>query len=218
MRLAAIDLGSNSLHMVVVEVGAAGGFRVIGREKEIVRLGEGGLARGKLSAVAADRAMFALRRYKRLLEAQRVDKTLAVATAAVREAANGEDFLRRIGRELGLWPRAISGEEEARLIYLAALHSIHLEGKRALVVDIGGGSLEMALGAGRDLQWAMSERLGVLRLSEQFGRSDPLSAVDERRLARHVEQKLEPWLARLEQDGAGFDCVIGTSGTILALG
>ena len=217
MRLAAIDLGSNSLHMVVVEVGRGGGFRVIGREKEMVRLGEGTLARGRLSAPAVERALFTLRKYQCLIESQRVDKTLAVATAAVREASNGEAFLERVGRELGIWPRAISGEEEARLIYLAALHSIHLEGKRALVVDIGGGSLELAFGAGRDLRWAVSERLGVLRLAEGFVGSDPLSAGDERRLVRHVEQKLEPHLERLQAEG-GFDCLVGTSGTIMALG
>ena len=90
-----------------------------------------------------------------------------MATSAVREARNGEDFLERVGRELGLWPRAVSGEEEARLIYLAALHSMHLEGRRALVIDIGGGSVELALGRGAELEMAASERIGVLRLAER---------------------------------------------------
>src|SRR5687767_4227121 len=120
MRIAAIDLGSNSLHMVIVETDQAGTFRVIGQEKDMVRLGAG-LGRGHLSAETMRRGMDTLRKYKRLAENAGADKVVAVATSAVREAANGEDFLERIGRELGIWPRAISGEEEARLIYLAAL-------------------------------------------------------------------------------------------------
>ena len=158
MRIAAIDLGSNSFHMVIVE-SRAGGFQVIDREKEMVRLGESTLSRGRLSAAAVRRGLDTLREYKRLADMHGVDKLLAVATSAVREAANGEDFLERVGGEIGVWPRVVSGEEEARLIYLAALHSIHLEGKRALVVDIGGGVGARVLGAGhrvngRSPSWA----------------------------------------------------------------
>lgn len=215
MRIAAIDLGSNSFHMVIVE-SRSGSFHVLDREKEMIRLGERTLSRGRLSAASMKRGLDTLREYKRLADMHGVDKLLAVATSAVREAANGEDFLDRIGREIGVWPRVVSGEEEARLIYLAALHSVHLEGRRALVVDIGGGSVELAVGAGSRVEWAVSEKLGVLRLNERFVSSDPLSARDERRLAEHVREAVAPHAERA-RDG-GFDCVIGTSGTILALG
>lgn len=134
MRIAAIDLGSNSFHMVVVEVNASGGFHVVAAEKKMVRLGAGTVARGRLSAAAMRQGLEVLREYKRLAEAQGAEKILAVATSAIREAANGEEFLRRVGREIRIWPRAITGETEARFIYLAALHSIHLEGQRALVL------------------------------------------------------------------------------------
>jgi exopolyphosphatase/guanosine-5'-triphosphate,3'-diphosphate pyrophosphatase len=217
LKIAAIDLGSNSIHMVVVEVSASGGFHVVAGEREMVRLGAGALARGRLSAVAMRRGLEVLREYKRLAETQGADKILAVATSAIREAANGEDFLHRVGREIGIWPRAITGEAEARLIYLAALHSIHLEGQRALVVDIGGGSVELALGAGSRLGWAVSEKLGVLRMSERFVRSDPLSRKDGQRLVDHVGETVAPHADRIATAG-GFERVIGTSGTILALG
>jgi exopolyphosphatase/guanosine-5'-triphosphate,3'-diphosphate pyrophosphatase len=216
MKVAAIDLGSNSIHMVIVEISASGGFQVVDREKQMVRLGAGTLARGRLSAAAIKRGLAALVEYKRLADSHGVDKIIAVATSAIREASNGEDFLEQVGRTIGVWPRAISGEEEAGLIYLAALHSIHLEGKRALVLDIGGGSVELVLGAGEALERAVSEKLGVLRLSETFVKSDPLSAKDESRLVSHVETSLAPATAALHE--AGFDCVVGTSGTILALG
>jgi exopolyphosphatase/guanosine-5'-triphosphate,3'-diphosphate pyrophosphatase len=215
MKIAAVDLGSNSFHMVVVEATTAGGFRVIGREKEMVRLGAGSLARHQLSSAAMKRGLEALAKYKRLAETHGVDKLIAVATSAVREATNGEDFLDQVGRTIGLWPKAVSGEEEARLIYQAALHSIHLEGRRALVVDIGGGSVELALGAGKRIDLLASEKIGVLRMAEAFATSDPLSEKDEERLVAHVEQAVRPHAARVRE--SGFDVAIGTSGTVLAL-
>ncbi len=215
MKLAAIDLGSNSFHAVVVEVSASGGFRVIDREKEMVRLGAESLASGRLSAAAMKRGLEALRKYKRIADNHRVDKILAVATSAIREARNGEDFLERVGREVGFWPRVASREEEGRLVYRAALHSVHLEG-RALVVDLGGGSVELALGVGRRIERIVSERLGVLRMTERFVHSDPLSSKDEARLVAHVGEVLDPALGELR--AAGFDRVVGTSGTVLSLG
>jgi exopolyphosphatase/guanosine-5'-triphosphate,3'-diphosphate pyrophosphatase len=216
VRIAALDLGSNSFHLVVVDVDGSGAFRVVGRDKEMVRLGAGTLLTGHLAPDAIERALAAASRLKRLAEAQGAETVLAVATSAVREAENGEDLLDRIGHDLRLWPRAISGEEEARLIYLAAAHSVHTAGKPALVVDIGGGSVELAYGQGAELRWPASEKLGALRLSEQFVRTDPLGARDEARLQKRVEEALGPHLARLSREGA--PCVVGTSGTILAIG
>jgi exopolyphosphatase/guanosine-5'-triphosphate,3'-diphosphate pyrophosphatase len=215
MKLAAIDLGSNSFHAVVAEVLASGGFRVVDREKEMVRLGSETLASGRLPAAAMKRGLEVLRKYKRLLESHRVDKILAVATSAIREAGNGEDFLRRVGRETGIWARVASREEEGRLIYLAAVHSVHLEG-RALVVDIGGGSVEIALGSGASTERIVSEKLGALRLSERFVLSDPISTRAEAQLVGHVRETLAPTLSELR--GTGFDRLVGTSGTILGLG
>ena len=160
MKLAAIDLGSNSFHAVVVEVSASGGFEVVDREKDMVRLGAETLASGRLSAAAMRRGLEVLQKYKRIAANHRVDKILAVATSAIREAGNGEDFLERVGREVRFWPRVVSGEEEGRLIYLAALHSVHLAG-RALVLDIGGGSVELALGSGSRIERIASDRLGT---------------------------------------------------------
>ncbi len=216
MKIAAIDLGSNSFHVVLVETLRQGAFRVIGTDKEMVRLGARTLSRGKLPASAMARGLDALRKYKRLADSAGAEKILAVATSAIREATNGEDFLERAGQELGIWPRTIPGDEEARLIYLAVLHSIHLEGRRALVLDIGGGSVELAVGGGQGMEYGVCEKLGVLRTSEEFVKSDPLSSKDEARLVKHVERTLAPHRARLRS--SGFECAIGTSGTILAVG
>jgi exopolyphosphatase / guanosine-5'-triphosphate,3'-diphosphate pyrophosphatase len=216
MKIAAIDLGSNSFHMVLVETLRGGAFRVIGTEKEMVRLGARTLSKGKLPASAMSRGLEALRKYKRMASSAGTEKILAVATSAIREATNGEDFLDRAGQELGIWPRTIPGDEEARLIYLAVLHSIHLEGRRALVIDIGGGSVELAIGGGQGMEYGVCEKLGTLRTSEEFVKSDPLSEKDEARLVKHVEKTLAPHRARLR--ASGFECAVGTSGTILAVG
>jgi exopolyphosphatase/guanosine-5'-triphosphate,3'-diphosphate pyrophosphatase len=216
MRIAAIDIGSNSIHMVIAEGKRSGAFHVLDSEKDMIRLGAGTLRSGRLSALAIRRGLEVLRDYRRLAETHRVDKIVAVATSAVREAGNGEEFLDRVSREIGIRARAISGEQEAHLVYLAARHSINLEGRRALVVDIGGGSVELAVGTGGALEIGVSERIGILRLAERFLRSDPLSGRDRRRMEKYIGKVLDPHVKRIR--AAGFESVVGTSGTILALG
>ncbi len=216
MQVAAIDIGTNSLHMIVVRVGPDLSFEVIDREKEMVRLGAGGLDGRALTSQPMHTALQVLSRFKRLAESHRVDKTVAVATSAVREAENGGDFLRAIAEQTGICPRVISGTEEARLIHLAAAYGISMTGEISVVVDIGGGSVEITRGAGPAMDRGRSFKLGVLRLTERFVRSDPISPRDERKLVRHIEAELGEYLDQLKC--AGFDRLIGTSGTILSLG
>lgn len=216
MKIAAIDIGSNSLHMVIAEADRSGSFRVLDGEKEMVRLGARTLSSGRLPAAATRNALEVLTDYKRLAESHGVDTIVAVATSAIREARNGEDLIDRIGREVGIYARPISGEEEAGFVYLAAQHSIHVDGKRALVIDIGGGSVEIAVGSGAQVEYAASEKIGVLRMAERFVESDPLLPRERKRVVGHVTRMLTPHLERLRE--LGFDTAVGTSGTILALG
>ena len=215
MKLAAIDLGTNSFHAVIVGVKPSGRFEVIDREKDMVRLGDSSLASGRLSDPAFRRGLRALRKYQRIVANHRVERTLAVATSAIREAANGAEFLERVARETGFRPRVISGEEEGRLVYLAALHSVHLP-DRALVVDIGGGSVEMVLGSGSRVERVVSGKVGCLRLTQRFVRSDPLSPADEAHLVAQVAATLGEAAADVRR--RGFDRLVGTSGTVLAVG
>src|SRR6058998_1963646 len=174
--------------MVIVEVGATGAFRVVDRESEMVRLGAGTLSTGVLPKEAIARALAILKAYRRLAEIHGVEEILAVSTSAVREARNGEDFLDTVGRKTGIVPRAIPGEEEARLVHFAAQNSIRLEGRRALVIDIGGGSVELALSRrSGELVLARSEKLGVLRMTERFVKSDPPAPGAVARLEAHVQ-------------------------------
>ena len=216
MRLAAIDIGTNSVHMIVVQVRADLSFEVIDREKFMVRLGAGGLDGRALTAEAMSSALQAISTFRRLAESHEVDKILAVATSATREARNGGEFLARVERETGVRALVITGAEEARLIHQAAVYGVDVGGGRAVVIDIGGGSVEITLGTGTEILLARSFKIGVIRLTERFIKSDPLSERDERRLVKHVLGEIDRHCEQIT--AIGFDRVIGTSGTILSLG
>ena len=216
MRLAAIDIGTNSLHMIVAHVRPDLSFEVVDREKEMVRLGAGGLDGRALTPEAMHAARLALSKFRRLAESHGVETIVAAATSATREAENGGEFIRAIERDTGIRVRVISGTEEARLIHLAAAYGVGVPGEQAIVIDIGGGSVEITRGTGPDVTDGRSFKVGVIRLTEQFVTSDPLSARDERRLVRHIEEETGPYLDGLRR--SGFGRVIGTSGTILSLG
>jgi exopolyphosphatase/guanosine-5'-triphosphate,3'-diphosphate pyrophosphatase len=216
MRIAAIDIGTNSLHMIVVRVRADLSFEVIDREKEMVRLGAGGLDGRALTPEAMHAALQVMSKFRRLAESHRVDEIIAAATSATREAENGGEFLATVAQKTGIRPRVISGTEEARLIHLAAVYGVSVPGDAAVVIDIGGGSVEITRGTGTDIQKARSFKLGVIRLTERFVKSDPLEARDERRMLKHINAELGAYLDEIAADG--FERVIGTSGTILSLG
>ena len=216
MQLAAIDIGTNSLHMIVVRIRPDLSFEVIDREKEMVRLGAGGLDGRSLTREAMHTALQVLSKFRRLAESHRVDEIVAVATSAVREADNGGEFLRAIQQETGIRARVIAGTEEARLIHLAAAYGVGVPGETMVVVDIGGGSVEITRGAGPTIDMGQSFKLGVIRLTERFIKSDPLAPRDERKLVKHVEAGLGGYLDQVV--AAGFDRLVGTSGTILSLG
>jgi exopolyphosphatase/guanosine-5'-triphosphate,3'-diphosphate pyrophosphatase len=216
MRLAAIDIGTNSVHMIVVQVRPDLSFEVIDREKVMVRLGAGGLDGRALTPEAMSSALQALSKFKRLAESHGVDEILAAATSATREAGNGGEFLAEIDHRTGIRPRVISGTEEARLIHQAAVYGVDVGNARAVVIDIGGGSVEITLGTAATIQLARSFKVGVIRLMERFVKSDPLSGRDERKLVKYITSEVERHCEQIS--AVGFDRVIGTSGTILSLG
>jgi exopolyphosphatase / guanosine-5'-triphosphate,3'-diphosphate pyrophosphatase len=216
MRIAAIDIGTNSIHMIVVRVRPDLSFEVVDREKEMVRLGAGGLDGRSLTPTAMTAALQTLAKFRRLADSHKVDEIVAAATSAIREADNGGDFIANVARRTGIQIRVISGTEEARLIHLAAVYGVHMGGSPAVVIDIGGGSIEVTLGTASHLSHARSFKLGVIRLTERFVRTDPLAPRDERRLVKHINKEIGGYLDTIA--GRRFDRVIGTSGTILSLG
>jgi exopolyphosphatase / guanosine-5'-triphosphate,3'-diphosphate pyrophosphatase len=216
MRIAAIDIGTNSIHMIVVQVRPDLSFEVIDREKDMVRLGAGGLDGRSLTPTAISAALQTMSKFRRIAESHKVDEIVACATSATREAVNGGDFIAEVDRQTGIRIRVISGTEEARLIHLAAGYGVDIGATTAVVVDIGGGSVEVTLGSATHLTVGRSFKVGVIRLTERFVKSDPLSGGDERRLSKHLNREMGSYIDQIA--GKGFDRVIGTSGTILSLG
>ena len=201
--------------MIVVRVRPDFSFEIVDREKEMVRLGAGGLDGKQLTPEAMSAALQALSKFARLAESHQVDEILAVATSATREAENGGAFLRAIERKTGIRPRIITGTEEARLIHLAAVYGVDTP-KPAVVIDIGGGSVEITLGSGQEIEFARSFKIGVIRLTERFVDSDPISSRDERQMSEFIGEQVDRYIEHIVEHG--FDRVIGTSGTILSLG
>ena len=216
MRVAAIDIGTNSLHMIVAQVRSDRSFEVVDREKEMVRLGSGGLGGRALTESSMMAALQVLSKFRRLAEAHDVDEIVAAATSAVREADNGREFLTTVRQRTGIRVRVISGTEEARLIHRAAVYGVDVSDGTAVVIDIGGGSVELTRGTAAHVQVARSAKIGVIRLTEQFVRSDPLTTRDERRLVKSIQSEIADTVDQIVD--LGFDRVIGTSGTILSLG
>ena len=143
MKVAAIDIGSNSVHMIVVGTREDHSFEVIDREKEMVFLGKSVFDHGRLSEEAFAAGIEAIGKFMKLAQRHGVNDVRAVATSAVREAENGDDFLYAVTEQTGVIPQLISGSEEARYIYLSVRNAIDLSSRSALVIDIGGGSVEV---------------------------------------------------------------------------
>ena len=213
-RLAAIDIGTNSIRCIVVETDGSGEFRVLDDEKATVRLGEGLAAAGSIQPAAWKRALDALRRMKKILDGLAVTSIEAVATSAVRQASNGEALLTAMARDTGIEVRLISGEEEAYLAARSARHNFDLAGGRTLLVDIGGGSVEVVAMIGDHVDELHSLELGAVVLSEQFFPSDPVSDPDLERLRRQVRKVLRSELSR---DTAPVQYLIGSGGTMTSI-
>ena len=215
MRLAAIDIGTNSIHMVIAEATHADTFTVLDREREVVQVGRGSFADGRLRPDAMQRTVDALARFVQLARRHAVDRILCTATAAVREAPNGGDFLKLARRASGVSPRVIPSEEEGRLIHLAVRAALKLPDQPALIVDIGGGSVQLVHVNGAQLIKVVGVPLGALRLTERRIEHDPPSEAELDRLRRQVRKQLRRALDELGDPAP--QVVYGSSGSIHAL-
>jgi exopolyphosphatase/guanosine-5'-triphosphate,3'-diphosphate pyrophosphatase len=215
VRLGAIDVGSNSLHMLIADVSPDGRVQIVDRVKEMVRLGRNTFTSGRLTPEAMQLAVRTVKTFARVARARRVERLCAVGTSAVREARNGTAFVRRLRRETGIAVRVISGPEEARLIFRAARHAFGLEGGPHLLLDVGGGSVELVLVRDGRALWMRSLPLGAARLTERFLADDPPRPGQVRQLEKYLRRELGELLSRVRHAGAVR--AIGTSGTVNTL-
>jgi exopolyphosphatase/guanosine-5'-triphosphate,3'-diphosphate pyrophosphatase len=216
VTVAALDVGSNSFHLLVVQATADGSMTVLERRREMVRLGESSLHDGVISRTAFRRGLRALRLLTEAARRHTPDTVVAVATSAVREASNGRIFLEAARRLCGLSIRIIDGAEESRLIYLGVRRALQLSGARRMALfDVGGGSTDAILGNEQQALISSSLKIGVLRLRDHWQRADQSRPGDTRIMAEWVRTVITPTIQRFRT--IGFDGVALTSGTALAL-
>lgn len=215
-KIAAIDVGSNAIRLVVGDAESHDGIKVLKNLREPVRLGQDVFARRTISDEITDRAVEAFSKFRTILDSYGVKETRAVATCAVREALNRDIFIDRISQETGIRISPIAPEEEARLIHLAVSKSINLKNKVSMLVDIGGGSIEITLVSDGKIIATESLNMGAVRLlqmlqSKKFG---------EKRFNRMVKEYANAAKKMLEKrlGGQKIDMCVGTGGNVEAIG
>ncbi len=215
LRVAVLDLGSTSFHLLVADATPAGEIRRVLRERGMLRLGAMIASEGEIPERVCVRAVEEARRLRRHADDADASQLLVVATAALRDGANGEALARRIGEALGTEVRVLTGEQEAGLIFAAFRRRVALPPGTHLGLDLGGGSLELAVGDDDDVHWEASLPLGVARLHGEFVRCDPMTSKQRRAIRSRVRKLVAPHAAGIERRGPGV-CV-ATGGTVGAL-
>lgn len=213
--VAFIDIGTNSIRLLLVRFRADQAYAIINQEKEVIRLGEGEFVDHYLQPEAMERAALVCRKFSEMAAAYDAAEIITIATSATREAENKAEFLRRLKEEAGLDVRTVSGMEEARLIHLGLASGAHLENLQTLFIDIGGGSTEVIVGGQNEYRYLDSLKLGAIRLSTLFflpEESGPVPAERYALIQQYVRNAVVRTLQRLRQ--YRLDYAIGSSGTI----
>lgn len=167
-RLAAIDIGSNSVRLIVAEAVRGGNYRILDEEREPTRLGRSVGRDGNLDAESMEQTLAALNTFQQIAAGFQAESLRVIATCAIREAGNGPAFCQRIREEIGLEVEVISGEQEGRYAFSSVQHAFDLSGKNVIVADIGGGSTEIVFSTGEMIEEIYSTPLGAVRLTERF--------------------------------------------------
>jgi exopolyphosphatase/guanosine-5'-triphosphate,3'-diphosphate pyrophosphatase len=214
-RLGTIDIGSNSVRLLVAEPLRGGIYRILDEEREPTRLARSVSASGRLDEASIEATINALQTFRKIAAGYQVTRLRTIATCAVREAENGPDFCRRVREEVGLEIEVISGEREARLAFASVQHAFDLAGKNVVVADIGGGSTEIVFASGNLIESIFSTPLGAVRLTEQFAvEGDAGGGRDHGRLAAEVAAALKKWTTK-PHFAAHF--LVGCGGTFTTL-
>ena len=215
MRLAGVDIGTLTCRLLIADLPAGGRLRVVRSERRILRLGEGVDQTKQLSVVEMDRVLNCLKEWREMIDASHVDTAAAVATSAVRDAENRDEFLDRVKREAGFEVELISGEEEARRTMLGIRSGLPIGVSKVLALDIGGGSTEFILDRPGQPPIVRSLNIGVVRLSERLLLHDP-PADEEVHQARGWVVR-ETKAAIVDMDNYQMATFVGTAGTITSL-
>ncbi|MEK6525745.1 MAG: Ppx/GppA phosphatase family protein [Nitrospirota bacterium] len=209
-KLAILDIGTNSIHLVLAEVEPDFSYKILDRFKDMTRLGDGAFKTRRLSEAAMARGLEVIRTLATLARNKGYERVEAVATSAVREARNGGEFIEEVARETGLTVRVVTGQEEARLIYLGVRHSMDLTEQPTLVVDVGGGSVELILGNHKRMVQGQSLKLGAIRMKDLYLKQDPPTKSMLQDMQKAIDARLKSALQQFKTKQ--FDRLVGTSG------
>lgn len=213
-RLAAIDIGSNSIRLVVAEATPGGQYRILDEERESTRLGRSLSVDGSLDDLSIEASLVALRRFQSIAAGLGVESVHAIATCAVREASNGAEFCQRVSEQLGLSIEVISAEKEAHLAFHSVRRRFDLAGKNTLLADIGGGSTEIVLASGELIEAIYTTNLGAVRLAQKFGGGQSMAGDDFVRMQQWIDRQLKKKTEKLTLPP---HLLIGSGGTFTTL-
>ncbi len=211
MRIAVIDLGTNTFNLLIVETGDDQCYRILYNNKLPVKLGKSGIDKKEIRPDAITRGLNAIERHMHTIKEYGADKTLAIATSGVRSAKNGDQFVKMIQQRFNLEVEIISGDREAELIYYGVRQAINLGTEKALILDIGGGSIEFIIADQDTIYWKKSYPLGVARLLAKFKPSDPISIDEIEFISNYLEERLFDLLDAFRK--YKINTLIGASGS-----
>lgn len=213
--IAAIDIGTNSFHLVIAEIDSKNRFKILTKSKEVVRLGNSSNDMKYISEESILRGVEVLKRFKLICESYNAE-IIAVATSATREALNQNEFKHRVYIDTGIEINIVSGYEEARLIYLGIMQSLEIFDKKILMVDIGGGSTEFLVGHSGEVKYANSIKIGAVRLTKKFSLDKKINKNDLKDSKIFTRNILNQVVRSLENEK--YEMVVGSSGTIINIG
>lgn len=209
MRVAIIDLGTNTFHLLIAKIEKNGDFSTLHRIRKYVYIGEEGVT--TLGEKPLKRAYETLVEYKQVMDEYEVESITAFGTAALRTASNGKDFVEKVNAEIGIEIQMISGDKEADLIYLGTKQAVPMSDENILIMDIGGGSVEFIIANQNQKIWAQSFPVGVSVLYNTFHQSEPISTKEKQNITDFLNQHFEPLYAALNENPTYI--LVGASGT-----
>jgi Exopolyphosphatase len=209
-RIAIIDMGTNTFHLLLAEI-RLNDYRILYRNHEVVKIGVGGINEGIITEAACQRAIAAMKRFKKIIDEESITKIHSFGTSALRNAKNGHLLTDEIKTLTGISIRIISGDEEADLIYAGIQEALDLKDDLGLVMDIGAGSVEFIIGNREMAFWKQSFEIGGQRLLEKFQKNDPITTEEIAALDSCFQETLNPLLIALQKFKPGI--LIGSSGT-----
>ncbi len=211
MRIAVIDLGTNTFNLLIVDMGEDQGYKILYNNKLPVKLGKSGIDKKEIRPDAITRGLNALERHLQTISEYKVEKTYAFATSAIRSARNGDQFVKLAKQRCGIDVEIINGEREAELIYYGVKQAVRLSEEKVLILDIGGGSNEFIIADKDHIFWKKSYPLGVARLLSKFKPSDPISIEEIEFISNYLEERLSDLFEEFKKHK--ITTLIGASGS-----